>query len=242
MKKHFIGFYDYTVVLTYISLISSVLGMTRAIHADYKSAIFCLALSGICDAFDGRVARTKKNRTEDEKAFGVQLDSLCDVVCFGVFPAMICYLLGVRGALGVALVMFYCLCAVIRLGYFNVLEGKRQATESGAVKVYHGLPVTSIAFILPLAFWLQFVLSEFVFMVLLHAVLLIVGVLFIFDFPLRKPGLKSIIALSLILCFTVGIIVAYTRFRVPAQSEETNPIIEEIIGELSEEGAYDEIP
>lgn len=114
----FIGFYDYTVILTYISLISSVLGMTRAIHGDYKFAIFCLAVSGICDAFDGRIARTKKNRTDDEKAFGVQLDSLCDVICFGIFPAIICYLLGVRGVLGVILVMFYCLCAVIRLAFF----------------------------------------------------------------------------------------------------------------------------
>lgn len=238
----FIGFYDYTVILTYISLVSSVLGMTRAIHADYKTAVFCLALSGICDAFDGRVARTKKNRTDDEKAFGVQLDSLCDVVCFGVFPALICYLLGVRGVLGVMLVMFYCLCAVIRLGYFNVLEGKRQAVEEGAAKVYHGLPVTSIAFILPLAFWLQFVLPEFVFMVLLHAILLLVGFLFILDFPLRKPGLKSIITLSLILAFTVAIIMAYTRFRVPAPSEQTNPIVDEIFEEMIEDTNENEAP
>ena len=55
-----IGVYDYTVVLTYLSLIFSVFGMTQAIHGDYKMAIFCLALSGICDAFDGRVARTKR--------------------------------------------------------------------------------------------------------------------------------------------------------------------------------------
>ena len=224
----FIGFYDYTVILTYISLISSVLGMTRAIHGDYKFAIFCLALSGICDAFDGRIARTKKNRTDDEKAFGVQLDSLCDVICFGIFPAIICYLLGVRGVLGVILVMFYCLCAVIRLAFFNVLEAKRQANEGGATKVYRGLPVTSIAFILPLAFWLQFIIPELAFMILLHAILLVVGFLFILDFPLRKPGLKTIISLSLVLVFTVGIIFAYTRFRVPAPSDEGNPIVEEI--------------
>ena len=224
----FIGFYDYTVILTYISLISSVLGMTRAIHGDYKFAIFCLAVSGICDAFDGRIARTKKNRTDDEKAFGVQLDSLCDVICFGIFPAIICYLLGVRGVLGVILVMFYCLCAVIRLAFFNVLEAKRQANEGGATKVYRGLPVTSIAFILPLAFWLQFIIPELAFMILLHAVLLVVGFLFILDFPLRKPGLKTIISLSLVLVFTVGIIFAYTRFRVPAPSDEGNPIVEEI--------------
>ena len=233
-----IGFYDYTVILTYISLISSVLGMTRAIHADYKTAIFCLALSGICDAFDGYIARTNKDRTDDEKAFGIQLDSLCDVICFGIFPAMICYLLGVRGTVGAVLVMFYCLCAVIRLAFFNVLEGKRQTTEGGAAKTYHGLPVTSIAFILPLAFWLQFVLPELVFMVLLHAVLLVAGFLFILDFPLPKPGLKTIVSLSLVLVFTVGIILVYTRFRVPAPTNESNPIVVELIEEIS----YDEAP
>ena len=231
----FIGFYDYTVILTYLSLISSVFGMTRAIHGDYKLAIFCLAFSGICDAFDGRVARTKKNRTEDEKNFGIQLDSLCDVICFGVFPAMICYLLGVRGTLGVALVMFYCLCAVVRLAFFNVLEANRQKSEDGANKTYRGLPVTSIAFILPLTFWLQFVLPEMAFFVLLHVLLLVIGFLFIYDFPMPKPDLKAIIAYSLVLVVTVGIILAFTRFRVPAPTEETNPIVDGIIEELSEE-------
>lgn len=231
----FIGFYDYTIILTYLSLVSSVWGMTRAIHGDYKLAIFCLAFSGICDAFDGRVARTKKNRTEDEKAFGIQLDSLCDTVCFGVFPALICYLLGVRGILGMALVLFYCLCAVTRLGFFNVLEAKRQATETGANKTYRGLPVTSIAFLLPLTFWLQFVLPEMVFFVLLHVVLLLTGFLFILDFPMPKPGLKTIILFSLILSFTVGIIFAYTRFRVPEPTNESNPIVEGIIEEILED-------
>ena len=65
-------------------------------------------------------------------------------------------------------------------------------------------------------------------MILLHAILLVVGFLFILDFPLRKPGLKTIISLSLVLVFTVGIIFAYTRFRVPAPSDEGNPIVEEI--------------
>ena len=77
-----IGIYNYTVVLTYMSLCSSVFGMTQAIHGHFKIAIFCLALSGLCDMFDGKVARSKKDRTDDEKAFGIQIDSLCDVVCF----------------------------------------------------------------------------------------------------------------------------------------------------------------
>ena len=47
--------------------------------------LFC----GLCDAFDGKVARTKKNRTERMKKFGIQIDSLSDLVAFGVLPACI---------------------------------------------------------------------------------------------------------------------------------------------------------
>lgn len=229
-----IGVYDYTVILTYLSLISSVFGMTQAIHGDYKMAIFCLAFSGACDAFDGRVARTKKNRTEDEKNFGIQLDSLCDVICFGVFPAMICYLLGVRGIIGLPIVFFYCLCAVIRLAFFNVLEAKRQKTEGGSNKIYRGLPVTSISFILPMAFWLQFLMSDMAFLVLLHVLLALVGFLFILDFPLRKPGLKQILILIAALGITVAIIFAYTRYRMPDQQDESNQIVEEFMEEANE--------
>ena len=226
-----IGVYDYTVILTYLSLISSVFGMTQAIHGDYKAAIFCLAFSGACDAFDGRVARTKKDRTEDEKNFGIQLDSLCDVVCFGVFPAMICYLLGVRGLVGLPIVFFYCLCAVIRLAFFNVLEAKRQKSEGGSNKVYRGLPVTSIAFILPMAFWLQFLMSDTAFLILLHVLLGLVGFLFVLDFPLRKPGLKQILMLIAVMGITVAMILAYTRYRLPDQQDESNRIVGEFMGE-----------
>lgn len=231
---HFIGVYDYTVILTYISLISSVFGMTQAIHGDYKAAVFCLAFSGACDAFDGRIARTKKDRTEDEKAFGIQLDSLCDVVCFGVFPALICYLLGLRGILGLAILFFYCLCAVIRLAFFNVLEEKRQKCEEGCNKVYRGLPVTSISLILPLTFWLQFMIPELAFLLLLHIVLAMVGVLFILDVPVPKPNLKMILAMIGVGSFTVGIIFLYTRFRVPPVEDQSSQIIEGIIDEKYE--------
>ena len=225
----FIGFYDYTVFLTYLSLISSVFGITQAIHGDYKMAILCLGLSGVCDAFDGRVARSKKNRTEDEKNFGIQLDSLCDVICFGVFPALICYLMGVRGVLGLSIVFFYCTCAVIRLAFFNVLEAKRQKEEGGCNKTYRGLPVTSIAFILPMAFCLQFLVSEMAFLVLLHGLLLLVGFLFILDFPLPKPGLKEILILIAVMGVTVAIVILFTRFNLPHHLDETNRIVEELI-------------
>ena len=219
-----IGFYDYTVILTYISLISSVFGMVQTYHGHYKLAIFCLAFSGICDAFDGRVARTKKNRTEDEKNFGIQLDSLCDVICFGIYPAWLCYMLGVRNWPGYLLMFFYCTCAVIRLAFFNVLEAKRQQTQGGANKTYRGLPVTSIAFILPLFFWLQFLLSDLAFLALLHLMLLVVGFLFVLDFELPKPDLRTILILSAILAVTVAFIFVFTNMRVPPHDNVANEL------------------
>ena len=75
-----IGFYNYTVILTYMSLISAITGMTFAHAGVFGAAIFCLALSGFFDMFDGKVARRKKDRTDDEKLFGIQLDSLS--ACF----------------------------------------------------------------------------------------------------------------------------------------------------------------
>ena len=101
MIMKFIGVYDYTVILTYMSLISAVCGMVFASQDSFTAAIICLLLSGICDAFDGTVARTKKDRTEDEKGFGIQLDSLCDVVSFGVFPAFLCYRMGADTVVGI---------------------------------------------------------------------------------------------------------------------------------------------
>ena len=144
-----IGFYDYTVILTYISLASSILGMISACYARIGWAIFFLGMSGLLDTFDGKVARTKKNRTEDQKRFGIQIDSLCDIVCFGVCPVIICWFSGMQAPWEVAILIFYCLAGLIRLAYYNVMEEKRQQETDEKRKYYQGLPITSIAVILP---------------------------------------------------------------------------------------------
>ena len=131
-----IGYYNYTVILTYFSLMSSMAGMMFTVNGRFKSAVFCLALSGLCDMFDGKIAR--KARTEDEKKFGIQIDSLCDVVCFGAFPALLCYRLGMDGIPGIAILLFYCTAGVIRLGYFNVMEEKRQGETTEARSIIRG--------------------------------------------------------------------------------------------------------
>ena len=183
-----IGVYDYTVILTYLSLVSALTGLHQAAQGHATVAILCVMLSGLFDAFDGAVARTKKNRTEDEKAFGIQLDSLCDIISFGVVPALLCYKMGADGLLGRILVFVYVLCALIRLAFFNVIEIKRQKTQTGSSKIYRGLPVTSISIIFPVVYGLKFLLPVTVFEVLLHSMLAIMGFLFVLDFQVRKPN------------------------------------------------------
>ena len=189
---HFIGVYDYTVILTYLSLISAVMGMIFAGEQNFSAAIWCLVISGVCDGFDGTVARSKKNRTEDEKGFGIQLDSLCDVISFGVFPAFVCYQMGVQGVIGLICVFGYCVCAVIRLAFFNVQEAKRQQVESGSNKFYRGLPVTTISIIFPLLYWFRGLMPAGVFTVVLYMMLAVTGFLFILDFKVKKLDVKKL--------------------------------------------------
>ena len=211
----FIGYYNYTVILTYISLFCSIAGMLFTVNGLYKMAVLCLALSGLCDMFDGKIARRKTDRTDDEKCFGIQIDSLCDVVCFGVFPAMICYLMGVRGALGWFCIGYYTICGVIRLAFFNVLEIERQQNEDGANHYYHGLPITTVAIVLPLIFVVQMVLNNTTFLVLLHVMLLTVGTLFVVDFKLRKPGNLVLTGIVVVVAIAVLLVIFNSKMMVP---------------------------
>ena len=188
-----LGFYDYTVILTYMSLLSAFAGMILSGRGMHTAAVLCLMFCGICDAFDGTVARTKKNRTEDEKAFGIQIDSLCDVVSFGVFPALLSVRMGLNGILGMAIAAIYSLCAVIRLAFFNVQEAKRQQAEEGKRKTYRGLPVTSISMIYPVIALLQLFLPAGAFRVVLHIVMAATAFAFVLDFSVKKPDFDKLL-------------------------------------------------
>lgn len=205
-----IGFYDYTVVVTYISLISSIMGMFFAIDGKLPLAVFCLAFSGLCDMFDGKIARTKKNRTDDEKAFGIQIDSLCDVVCFGIFPIILGYQLGMCKIYSLMILAFYGVAGVIRLAYFNVMEEKRQSETSENRKYYQGLPITSMSVIMPLLFMVSVFFPGFrYFLVCLHIAMPLVGFLFILNFRFRKPTNRELVILVAVVAVAVLFILLY---------------------------------
>ena len=193
-----IGFFDYTVWLTYFSLISAVAGALVSLSAEghpYAGMIFLL-FCGLFDAFDGKVARTKKDRTEDGKKFGIQIDSLSDLAAFGVLPACIGAALLRRSGCGLpewAYTVFACiyvLAAMIRLAYYNVTEEERQQTDHGVRKVYIGLPVTSAALVFP-AFLLVDFLVDADIAVGYGILLLVMAFAFLCRASVRKPGLKG---------------------------------------------------
>ena len=132
-----VGFYNYTVILTYMSLVSSITGMFFTFTGHLSIGILCLALSGLFDAFDGKVARSKKDRTMDEKRFGIQIDSLCDLVSFGVFPVVLCWYSGMNTPFGMVILALYCLAGMIRLAYYNVLEEKKNNDDDDAEVIDH---------------------------------------------------------------------------------------------------------
>lgn len=207
-----IGFWDYTVILTYMSLASAVSGIFCASSGYLRWAVFCLAVSGFCDMFDGKIARTKKNRTEDEKSFGIQIDSLCDIVCFAILPVIICYKIGMNHIYGMIILILYSLAGLIRLAYFNVMEEKRQNETDEARKYYQGLPITSMAIILPILFVTSPLFpSHQIFMIVLHIIVVLVALLFITNFKFRKPDTIEIFILVIVVAIAVAVIIFVER-------------------------------
>lgn len=190
-----LGFFNYTVWATYASLASAVLGIFFSCAGHPLAGVICLIVSGFCDAFDGRIARTRTSSTEQEKRFGIQLDSLCDLVCFGVLPVTIGYAAGLTDWYYMPVFLLFILGALIRLAYFNVMAEEHQAHPGQACPGYLGLPVTSTALILPAVYLLRSAVSETVFPFVYGGALLLVAIAFVSKFHVPKPRLKAILAM-----------------------------------------------
>lgn len=196
-----IGFYDYTVILTYLSLVSAIGGIALVTNGHPIWATFCLLFCGLCDMFDGKVARAKKNRTQDEKNFGIQIDSLVDVVAFGVLPATMTIVLCGHRWYACVISALFVLAGVIRLAYYNVTEELRQKETDEVRKHYSGLPITSSSLIFPFFFCLLSVycmkqdnISLFLtlfekigFRFSLCGITALTGLAYITPFEIRKP-------------------------------------------------------
>lgn len=212
-----IGTFSYTVLLTYLSALSAGAGIVITLTGMGHPyvGIFFLMVSGFCDAFDGRVARRKKDRTDFEKKFGIQIDSLSDLIAFGVLPICIAHAtVGVSPAFNgiwghpfpenitfssvffMAIMLWYILAALIRLAYYNVTEEELQS-EGGRRTYYVGLPVTAAAVVFPLVMLLQYLLEQDITLVY-FIIMLVMGIAFVSNVKVPKINFKVIIALCII--------------------------------------------
>ena len=109
------------------------------------TAFILLPLALVCDVLDGYVARMNKRR---QSVLGADLDSLADIISFGVAPAMLGFTLGLRGGWDMLVLTYFVICGVSRLARFNVTALALADDETGKVKYFEGTPIpTSIVIV-----------------------------------------------------------------------------------------------
>lgn len=188
-----------SVIITYIGVICAVISMYFALtkmafsEVNYlRYSLIFLIFAGICDMFDGKVARMCK-RTEKEKEFGIQIDSLADTVEFVVLPVVIMLSLGMDSIIDVIIYAIFIMCGVSRLAYFNV-----NASLDNPVKFYNGLPVTSTAIIYPIFGLLHGSIDEDIFKIIYIVITLITAILFVYKFKVPKLKGKAYIIVPIL--------------------------------------------
>ena len=193
-----LGFYNYTVILTYLGAASGIYGIITCLSRQSpRIGVLCLMLSGLCDMFDGAVARTRQ-RSNDEKRFGIQIDSLSDLICFGVLPACIGYTVGLHKLPHMVILVTYALAALIRLAYFNVMEEHRQDATAGKRELYNGLPVTTSALFFPFIFVLMPYIGIKFMTISYGLVMVAAAVAFLANFKVKKPDMKGCLLLAIL--------------------------------------------
>ncbi len=107
-------------------------------------AMALLPIAGIFDFADGRIARWRRRSS----ALGADLDSLADVLSFGLAPAALGFAIGLRGSLDVVILLYFVACGISRLARFNA-TADALSDETGKVKYFEGTPIpTSVIIVI----------------------------------------------------------------------------------------------
>lgn len=188
-----IGVFNYTVILTYISLASAITGLILGSNGSALGVVICMLVCGFCDMYDGKIARTKKDRTLFEKSFGVEIDSLSDLIAFGILPVSLGFSIGLYQAYFIPIYIIFVLSGLIRLAYFNAKEYSE--SNKSIIKSYVGLPITCSAFICPIIYLFR---GLNWFNLLYSIVLIALSVLFVCKIRIRKPNKKLLFIFSIL--------------------------------------------
>jgi CDP-diacylglycerol--serine O-phosphatidyltransferase len=134
--------------------------------------------------------------------FGERIDSLSDLIAFGVAPAMIGFGMKINNWYFIPVYALFVLCALIRLAYFDVTEEIRTSDENcGKRLFYEGLPVTNVAFALPIFYLIatMFPLRSLACNLIMSAGYLVLAIAFVVRFKMPKLGVKGLIVAMAVL-------------------------------------------
>ncbi|MGF1609776.1 MAG: CDP-diacylglycerol--serine O-phosphatidyltransferase [Kiloniellales bacterium] len=147
--------------LTLLALCAGITAMRYALDQAWERAVIAVMVASVLDGLDGRIARALKAQSR----FGAELDSLSDIVCFGVAPAVVIYLwsLNAAGGLGWALALLFAVCCALRLARFNIALDEVDRRPAWMHNYFVGVPAPAAAglALLPLVLGLQFEESAF---------------------------------------------------------------------------------
>ncbi len=203
----FIGFYNLANTVTLLGLASSVMAMFCAIQQEHELAIVMLLFAGLCDLFDGRIARGSSTRIRREKIYGIQIDSLADIVSFGVAPAFIVYNMGFDRVTDLLLYLFFIICGATRLAYFNTQA--LSETKDLNMKHYTGIPIPfSCVMLPPLVLIATFLKEPAVTAWIFRVFFFLVGTAYILRIRIKKAGMRfSLVVMGFeVLCVVLLII------------------------------------
>ena len=142
-------------VVTILALIAGVTGVKFALAGFYEKAVAAIILAGILDGLDGTLARLLKSTSR----FGAELDSLSDVVSFGVAPALILYLWGLNqlGGIGWVITLTFVVCMALRLARFNSrMDDEDEPRKKAGYLTGFPAPVAAALAFLPLVIGFEF--------------------------------------------------------------------------------------
>ncbi|MBQ3081485.1 MAG: CDP-alcohol phosphatidyltransferase family protein [Clostridia bacterium] len=196
----FIGVYNLANFVTLLGLACAVVSCFIAGNGSdtaLKIAVCVFLLSGLCDMFDGRIARGAGSRTRKEKVFGIQIDTVCDMVSFGVAPAVICYFCGFNKWYDILVYIVYAACAAIRLAYFNTQA--IEETPDLNMKGFTGVPVPFSCLVMPLLMIVKTVVPTVLAVnVIFDIIMFMVGIAFILNIKIKKLNVAQ--SIILIVC------------------------------------------
>lgn len=186
MRK-IIGYYRKCDILTMCGTFLAFIGIILAINDHFTFSAFCLFLCCVCDGFDGKLARMKRYKKE-QKVYGAQLDSLSDVICFGVFPAILTSLI-CNNIYVYIISAIYMLCGLVRLAYFNTLDIMPKSKKN----VFIGVPITTVAIIYPIILFIIRFINFNILKIVMPIILLILSISYILNIEFKKPDILEIL-------------------------------------------------